>query len=98
LPSTIEKLHQEHRERGLVVLPISIEEGRSQVGPWVSKRNLTMPLLLDPDGTASAAYRITATPTAFLVDRDGRLAAKAIGTKPWTSEAGRALMRHLLAK
>jgi peroxiredoxin len=96
LPSTIETVHREFKDRGLVVLPISIEEGRRKVGAWADSKRLTVPLLLDPDGGTSAAYRITATPTAFLVGRDGRLVAKAVGTKPWTSEQGRALLQLLL--
>jgi peroxiredoxin len=98
LPSTIEKVHQDYKDAGLVVLPISIEEGRRKVTGWAPSRTLTMPLLLDPDGTASGAYRITATPTVFLVGRDGKLVAKARGTKPWTSEQGRALLQLLLKK
>jgi peroxiredoxin len=98
LPSTIEKVHQDYKDAGLVVLPISIEEGRRKVTGWAPSRTLTMTLLLDPDGTASGAYRITATPTVFLVGRDGKLVAKARGTKPWTSEQGRALLQLLLKK
>ena len=98
MPSTIEQVHQEYSARGLVVLAISIEEGRRKVAGWAPSRSLTVPLLLDPDGDASGAYRITATPTVFLVGRDGKLVAKALGTKAWTSEPGRALLQHLLKK
>ena len=96
MPSTIEKVHQDYKDAGLVVLPISIEEGPSKVGAWVRKQALTVPLLLDSEGEASGAYRITATPTVFLVGRDGKLVAKALGTKPWTSARGRALLELLL--
>jgi peroxiredoxin len=98
LPSTIEKVHQDFKEAGLVVLPISIEEGRATVGAWARKHALGMPLLLDPEGEVSGAYRITATPTVFLVGRDGKLVAKALGTKPWGSAPGRALLQHLLKR
>ena len=98
MPSTIEKVHQDYKDAGLVVLPISIEEGRRKVTGWAPSKTLTMPLLLDPDGAASGAYRITATPTVFLVGRDGKLVAKALGTKPWTSAQGRALLQLLLKK
>ena len=98
MPSTIEKVHQEHKDAGLVVLTIAIEEGRRKVAGWAPSKTLTMPLLLDPNGDASGAYRITATPTVFLVGRDGKLVAKALGTKPWTSEQGRALLQLLLKK
>ena len=98
MPSTIEQVHREYKDRGLVVLAVSIGEGRRKVAAWGPSRSLTVPLLLDPDGEVSAAYRITATPTAFLIGRDGRLVARAVGTKPWTSEAGRAVLHHLLRK
>jgi peroxiredoxin len=98
LPSTIEKVHQEYKDRGLIVLPISIEEGRRKVSGWADKQSLTLPLLLDPEGDVSAAYRITATPTVFLIGRDGTLVAKAVGTKAWTSEQGRAVLQLLLRK
>ena len=96
MPSTIEKVHQDFKDAGLVVLPISLEEGRGKVTAWAPHKTLTMPLLLDPAGDASGAYRITATPTVYLVGRDGKLVAKATGTKPWTSEQGRALLKLLL--
>lgn len=98
MPSTIERLHQDYKDAGLVVLPISIEEGRGKVAAWGPARTLTVPLLLDPDGQVSSAYRITATPTVYLIGRDGKLIAKAIGNKPWTSAPGRALLQHLLRK
>ena len=98
MPSTIETVHQEFKDRGLVVLPISIEEGRRTVSGWADRQSLTVPLLLDPEGDVSAAYRITATPTVFLIGRDGLLVAKAIGTKPWASDPGRALLQLLLRK
>jgi len=98
LPSAIEQVHREYSDHGLVVLPISIEEGRGKVAPWADRHKLSVPLLLDPDGDASAAYQITATPTVFLIGRDGKLVAKAIGNKPWTSEQGRALLQLLLLR
>ena len=98
MPSTIEQVHQEYKDRGLVVLAISIKEGYRKVAAWGPSRSLTVPLLLDPDGEVSGAYRITATPAVFLIGRDGRLVARAVGTKPWTSDAGRAVLHHLLRK
>jgi AhpC/TSA family protein len=97
LPSVIEKIHQDFKDAGLVILPISIEEGRGKVAGWMRKQGpVSLPMLLDPDGDASTAYHITATPTVYLVGRDGKLVAKALGTKEWTSPPGRALLQHLL--
>ena len=99
MPSIIEKIHQDYKDAGLVVLLVSIEEGRGKVTGWLRKNgSLTVPMLLDPEGDVSGAYRITATPTVFLIGRDGKLVAKALGTKEWSSPPARALLQQLLRK
>ena len=96
MPSTIEQVHREYRDRGLALYAVNIQESRSTVAAFVQKHKLTLPVLLDPEGDISSAYRITATPTVFLIAPDGRLVAKALGTKAWTSPPGRALLQRLL--
>jgi peroxiredoxin len=91
-------VHREYTAQGLVVLAVNIKEGRGQVAAWTERHRLTVPVLLDPEGRITEAYRVTATPTVFLVGRDGRLVAKALGNKPWTSEQGQALLQLLLLR
>lgn len=55
-----------------------------------------MPVLLDESGAVTEAYRITVTPTVFLVDGRGRLVGRALGNRPWTGDAGQALIEALL--
>lgn len=98
LPSTIAQVQREYKDQGLVVYAVNIEEGKRTVGSWVEKNKLTLPVLLDPPGDASGAYQVTATPTVYLIGRDGKLVAKALGTKPWTSEQGRALLSYLVKR
>ena len=81
-----------------MIYAVNIQESRQAVATWVDKHKVVVPVLLDPSGEASAAYGITATPTAFLIGRDGKLVGKAIGTKEWTAEHGRALLRRVLAR
>ena len=98
LPSAIETVHRELSDRGLEVVAINMEEPTDKVAAWVREHKLTTRVLLDSDGAVSRAYQITGTPTVFLVGRDGRLVAKAPGTKPWASPKGRELLRALLAR
>jgi peroxiredoxin len=95
LPSTIEQVQREFKDRGVVVLAVNIQETRETVAKWIADKGLTSVVLLDRGGNVTAAYRVTATPTAFLIGRDAKLVAKAIGTKPWMSKHGRALLMAL---
>jgi hypothetical protein len=96
LPSTIEQVQRDFGDR-LAVVAINIQESRETVARWLGERKISAQVLLDPTGAAVRAYRVTSTPTAFLLDRRGRLVARAIGTKPWTGPLGRELLEKLTA-
>jgi hypothetical protein len=94
----MERVHQEFRDQGLVVLAINLGEDRRMLATWVKSRNVTSTVLHLESGALGRSYGITATPTVFLVDRSGRLVGKAIGNRPWSGDKGRALLRALLAR
>jgi peroxiredoxin len=90
-------VQEDLKQQGLVVLAVSIKEDPATVGAWTRKVNLPFPVFLDEDASAARAWRVTVTPTVFLIDKRGRVVGKAIGNKPWSSPAGRALLAALLA-
>jgi hypothetical protein len=63
----------------------------------VKNRGYVAPVVLDLDGAVSEAYGIHATPTVFVIARDGTIVGRAIGPRPWTGPDGRALFQALLA-
>lgn len=97
MPSTIAEVQREFKGKGLVVLAVSIRESPETVEAWVNKVALPFPVVLDESGLMQRTWRVTSTPTVFLVDRRGMVVGKAIGTKPWAGPAGRALLVALLA-
>ena len=96
MPSSIADIQREYKDKGLVVLAVSIREARATVAAWGDKVRIGFPLLVDEDGTAARAWRVRSTPTVYLVDRRGRVVGQTVGTKAWTSPAGRALIAALL--
>ena len=80
------------------MLAVNLEEPPEVVVAWVRGKRLSVDVLLDPPGIAARAWAITATPTAFLVDRQGRVVARAVGTRAWTGPEGRAVIEDLLGK
>jgi alkyl hydroperoxide reductase subunit AhpC len=92
LPSTIEPLHRDLSGRGLAVLAVNIQEGHSTVAAWARESRVTIPMLLDTDGVVTRRYGVIATPTTFLIDREGRQLGRAVGPRDWDSPAARALI------
>ena len=97
LPVGVERISRERKAQPFTVLAVNIEEPRDLVASWVKGAGLTMPVLLDYDGAVARDYRVTATPTIYLIGRDGRLVARAAGTREWDGPAGRALLDALIA-
>jgi hypothetical protein len=94
LPSEIEQVQRRYGDR-LAVVAIDIQENREIVAAWAKDKQLSFTMLLDPTGAVARDYEVTATPTVFVLSREGTLVGKALGTKRWTSEPGHALLGHL---
>jgi peroxiredoxin len=98
LPSTIAQVHREFGPRGLSILAVNIREGRDTVANWTKEKRIQFPVLLDPDGSVVRMYRVSGTPTVYLINRGGQLIGKAVGERRWMSDAGRKLLEALIGK
>ena len=95
MPSDIEQVQRRYGDR-LAVVAIDIQESRDTVAKWAKDKPVSFTILLDPTGATTGAYEVTATPTVFVLSREGKLVGKALGNKPWTSPQGRALLDRLI--
>jgi len=81
-----EKLYRKYRSRGLTVLAVSLDKGdNSKVRDFVDTNNLTFPVLIDSDGTAEKLYPSFTIPFTYVIDKEGRVAARVDGAKNWAS-------------
>lgn len=93
-----ERLYREFGVQGLSVIGINAREGAAAVRLYAKELGLTFPLILDPRGTINAAYGVIGLPTTFLISRDGRPVALAIGPREWDGKPARELIGVLLAE
>ena len=75
----IEALHRKYRDRGVVVLGVDLRESESGVRAYVEGGGYTWTFLIDTTGQVAAAYRVSAIPTSFFIDKEGTIRAVAIG-------------------
>jgi peroxiredoxin len=93
-----ERLHREYAPIGLAVLGVNIEEDGQTIQRYGQKLELSFPLILDLDGKITKAYGVIAVPSTYLIGRDGRPVALAVGSREWNSTRARALIEALLAE
>jgi thiol-disulfide isomerase/thioredoxin len=94
----LEQLHRGFGPKGLTVVGINVREDGPAIRRYAGELGLTFPLVLDPEGKTQGLYGVVGLPTSFLVGRDGRAVARAIGPREWGSAPARALIRALLAE
>ncbi len=96
--AVLERLQREFSSRGLAIIGINARENKEAVRLYAKELGLTFPLVLDRDGKINALYGVIGLPTTFVVGRDGRAIAFAIGPRRWESAPARALIAALLAE
>jgi peroxiredoxin len=96
LPS-VNRLYREFKDQGFEVLLISFRESADRVKRTVAERGYVAPVLLDATGDVTGRdYGVWGPPTAYLVDREGRLVGRMVGVKDWSGAPARDLIRSLV--
>jgi peroxiredoxin len=93
----MEHLHRTYKDRGLVVLAVSLDsQGASVVRPFVKQLKLTFPIGLDPRMAIRERYGVWAVPSTFIVDRAGKRVLFANGAREWDGKVAHTLFQSLL--
>jgi peroxiredoxin len=95
MPS-MERLHREYRARGLVVVAVSVDADPGVVTPFLQEHRVSFSVGVDPKMEVAALYGVRALPVSFLVDRDGRMTAFALGPRPWDNPVAHSLIEGLV--
>ena len=80
------------------MLLISFRESEDVVKRAVIERGYTAPVLLDASGDVTGrVYGVFGPPTAYLVDREGRLVGRMVGGRDWSGPVAHDLIRDFVA-
>jgi peroxiredoxin len=94
--TVLESLHRELGVQRLAIVAVNAGESIPVVREYAKARGLTFTLLVDPRGEIQRAYGVLGLPTTFVIARDGRAVARAIGARDWAGARSRELLRELL--
>jgi peroxiredoxin len=72
IPHMVET-HHKYADRGLVILAMS-SEPIEKVEPFAQQKGMVYGIGIDAGGAASKTYGVTGIPSAFLIDKDGKVA------------------------
>ena len=76
---------------------MSFRESADTVKKVVQERGYVAPVLLDASGEVTGKhYGVWGPPTAYLIDRQGRLLGRIQGARDWSTPAARNLLQSIV--
>ena len=99
MPS-LEKLWRTYRDRGLVVVGVSVDRGgpRPLIEPYLKNLDLTFPILLDSQMETANSWKVPGVPATFVIRPGGEVTGMVIGFREWDSKEMSALLESLLPR
>ena len=97
MPS-MEVLYNKYKDQGLDILAVNCMENRADVVSFLTNNKLSFPAVLDTGGDVSRSYGIQAIPTTFIIDREGKITIRLVGSINWDTPKIHAAMERLLSE
>ena len=94
----LQDLYEAHRDDGLTVIAVSIDEPRNRpkIKSAVRSLGLNFPVLVDGDKEVARLYRVDSVPATFVISQAGRVTAYHRGYREGDEETLAAEIRELL--
>jgi peroxiredoxin len=92
----LDEVYNKYKSGGLKVYAVDLQEDKDTVQKFVDDTKLTVPVLLDSDGTAASSYRASAIPETVVIGKDGKVRNVFIGFSPATEDQLRSAVEAAL--
>ena len=77
----LKELYAKYKDQGVVVVGISLDEELKPLQEMVTLKGMSWPQVWDADEKLRKLFNVKGTPIYYLLDRDGKIAAKDIPFK-----------------
>lgn len=91
------KLYNKYNEKGFVILGASLDNNMKKLKDFVSAQGITYPILVNA-GNVGTTYAVQAIPTAYLIDKQGKIEKKFVGYRPGYEKEIEKILLKLLEK
>lgn len=89
----IDNQYKQFKDEGVQVLAVDVSESELVVNKFIERHNLSIPVMIDHDGSVQGAYGINPLPITFLIDKDGNVVKSHTGEL--TEETVRQFMEQI---
>lgn len=84
MPS-MQKLHDKMKDKDFAMLAVDVGERKAGVAAFVDKNNYKFTVLLDSEHKVSSDYKVAGIPTTLIIDKEGKVVLREVGSRDWDS-------------
>jgi peroxiredoxin len=92
----MQNLYTHFKDKEFAMVAINLNEPAFVVKKYFEDHKLTFTVLLDTINELGAPFGIRGIPTTYIIDRDGGIIGKAVGSRRWDSRKSIALFERLI--
>lgn len=74
------------RHEGIELIAINVADDRESVESFIKMTGVEFPVLLDTESKTAEAWPVRGLPMTFVVDPEGKLVFRAIGSREWDDD------------
>ncbi len=85
---SMEKIYESSKASGVQFVGVDVKDGKENARAFIRSFKITYPSLFDQAGQVALAFRDVppnAVPSTLVIDRQGRIAARVIGSVPYST-------------
>ena len=82
----MERLWQKVQNKNIVILAINVGEDADTIFEFTGQYPVSFPLPMDIDGKVLKSYPVRAFPTTYIINPEGMVTHRAIGSREWDSK------------
>lgn len=90
------EMQAKYEDQGFVVVAINVDQKQEAATKFLSEVPANFAIAYDPEGKTPEAYEVMGMPSAYLIDRNGRIHSQHIGFHNGNKESYEAAIRSLL--
>ena len=90
----LKELYEKYKDQGVVVVGISLDQDVKPVREVLTSKGMSWPQVSDADQTLCKLFNVKGTPTYYLLDKEGKIAAKNLSSFKKLSDALEVLLKQ----
>lgn len=94
----MERLYASLADQGFELLAVSIDDETAEARDFASRFGLSFPILHDRDQAVYKQYQTMGVPESLLIDVDGRVVERYVGSREWDAPVYRARVLELIGE